>query len=298
MKPFPVNHHWRPSLMIKSSFLLIIVSVTAVAINPDIWPWAVSILAIDHLLLTIAGLWPRSTLLGSNWISLPEASAARGEIAITIDDGPDPVVTPAVLDLLDSYGVKATFFCIGEKAQRHPDLCRDIVNRGHAVENHSMHHNHHFSFLLLGGYYSELADAQQILTSITGIRPGFFRAPAGLRNPLLDPVLSRLGLQLASWTRRGFDTVKQNPQVVLAKLLDGLKAGDILLLHDGNAAKSVRGVPVILEVLPPLLNAVAAAKLRPVTLREALPTPTRENCETGMLNPNAPPSNLLDLIGH
>jgi peptidoglycan/xylan/chitin deacetylase (PgdA/CDA1 family) len=198
-------------------------------------------------------------------------------------------VTPAVLDLLDRYGVKATFFCIGEKAQRHPDLCRDIVNRGHAVENHSMHHIHYFSFLLLGGCYSELADAQQVLTSITGIRPGFFRAPAGLRNPLLDPVLSRLDLQLASWTRRGFDTVRQNPQVVLAKLLDGLKAGDILLLHDGNSAKSARGVPVILEVLPLLLNAIAAAKLRPVTLREALPAPTRENRKTGILNPNAPP---------
>jgi len=289
MKPFPAKYHWRPTMMIKGSFLLIVTAVTAVAISPDIWPWAASIVVLDHLLLTIAGLWPRSTLLGSNWISLPEASAAKGEIAITIDDGPDPVVTPAVLDLLDSYGVKATFFCIGEKAQRHPDLCRDIVNRGHAVENHSMHHNYHFSFLLLGGCYSELGDAQQILTSITGIRPSFFRAPAGLRNPLLDPVLSRLNLQLASWTRRGFDTVRQNPQVVLAKLLDGLKAGDILLLHDGNAAKSVRGVPVILEVLPLLLNAVAAAKLRPVTLREALPAPTGENCETGMLNPNGPP---------
>ena len=172
MKPFPAKYHWRPTMMIKGSFLLIVTAVTAVAISPDIWPWAASIVVLDHLLLTIAGLWPRSTLLGSNWISLPEASAAKGEIAITIDDGPDPVVTPAVLDLLDSYGVKATFFCIGEKAQRHPDLCRDIVNRGHAVENHSMHHNHHFSFLLLGGYYSELADAQQTLTSITGIRPG------------------------------------------------------------------------------------------------------------------------------
>ena len=63
--------------------------------------------------------------------------------------------------------------------------------------------------------------------------------------------------------------MEQNPQVVLAKLLDGLKAGDILLLHDGNAAKTVTGIPVILEVLPPLLDGVTAAKLRPVTLREA-----------------------------
>ncbi len=277
MKAFPVKHPWRPTLMVKGSLLLIVASVVAVVVRPDIWPWALAVVVADHVLLTLAGLWPRCTLLGANWISLPEASAARGEIAITIDDGPDPVVTPAVLDLLDHYGVKATFFCIGERARRYPDLCREIADRGHAVENHSMHHRYYFALLLLWDCYSELAAAQEILTSITGTRPSFFRAPAGLRNPLLDPVLSRLGLQLASWTRRGFDTAEKNPEVVLAKLLDGLKAGDILLLHDGNAARTVTGVPVILEVLPPLLDAIAAAKLRPVTLREALPAPTRKN---------------------
>jgi peptidoglycan/xylan/chitin deacetylase (PgdA/CDA1 family) len=132
-----------------------------------------------------------------------------------------------------------------------------------------MHHNYHFALLLLGGYFAELTAAQKILTSITGSRPCFFRAPAGLRNPLLDPVLNRLGLQLVSWTRRGFDTVETTPQVTLAKLLDNLKAGDILLLHDGNTARTATGAPVILEVLPSLLDAVATAKLRPVTLREA-----------------------------
>lgn len=270
MKSFRVNPHWQPTLLVQGSFLLNVAAIAAVAIRHDIWPWAVTVVFADHMILTFAGLWPRCTLLGSNWTSLPEASAARGEIAITIDDGPDPAVTPAVLDLLDRHGVKATFFCIGEQARRHPDLCREIADRGHDVENHSMYHRHHFSLLLFNGYFSELTAAQETLTSITGIRPTFFRAPAGLRNPMLDPALSRLGLQLASWTRRGFDTVEQNPAAVLAKLLDGLKAGDILLLHDGNAARTAAGMPVILEVLPPLLDAIAAAKLRTVTLVEAL----------------------------
>lgn len=279
MKSFHIKHPWRPTLLVKGSFLLIVASAIAVAIRPDLWLWALTIVVADHALLTFAGLWPRCTLLGSNWNALPAASTARGEIAITIDDGPDPAITPAVLDLLDRYDVKATFFCVGEKAQRYPDLCKDIAARGHAVENHSMHHNHHFALLLLGGYFSELTAAQKMLTSITGIRPGFFRAPAGLRNPLLDPVLNRLGLQLVSWTRRGFDTVEKNPQVTLAKLLDGLKAGDILLLHDGNTARTATGTPVILEVLPPLLDAIAAAKLRPVTLRETLPAPAETDSQ-------------------
>jgi peptidoglycan/xylan/chitin deacetylase (PgdA/CDA1 family) len=261
--------HWKPTPLMKGSILFTVATVVAVAVRPEIWPWAVAAIVADNVLLTFAGLWPRCSLLGSNWTSLPQAAAVQGEIAITIDDGPDPVVTPAVLDLLDRYGVKATFFCIGEQALRYPDLCREIADRGHAVENHSMHHKYHFALQFLGGCFSELEAAQETLSSITGTRPGFFRAPAGLRNPVLEPVLSRLGLQLASWTRRGFDTVERNPHVVLAKLLDGLKAGDILLLHDANAARTDTGVPVILEVLPALLDAIIVAKLRPVTLREA-----------------------------
>ena len=84
------------------------------------------------------------------------------------------------------------------------------------------------------------------------------------------PVLARLGLQLASWTRRGFDTVNGDATAVLARLTRSLAAGDIVLLHDGHAARSRAGVPVILEVLPRLLDAVAARALEPVTLRGSL----------------------------
>lgn len=257
---------WRPTPLVKLSILLTLAAAMSILAWPDIWPWALAAVAIDHVIMSYAGFWPRCDWLGPNWTSLPPASAARHEVAITIDDGPDPAVTPAVLDLLDRYAAKATFFCVGEKARLYPDLCREIIARGHAVENHSMRHRHTFSVLGLSGYFSELQAAQEALTAITGVRPAFFRAPAGLRNPLLDPVLNRLGLQLTSWTRRGFDTYEQNPQVVLAKLLDGLQGGDILLLHDGNAARTDEGTPVILAVLPPLLEAIAAAKLRPVTL--------------------------------
>ena len=114
------------------------------AMQPALWPWGLGALAANHLALTAAGLWPRSRSLGPNWVRLPPA-AAPGHIAITIDDGPDPEVTPQVLDLLDRFDARASFFCIGSRAQRHPELCREIVRRGHAVENHSQHHYYHFS---------------------------------------------------------------------------------------------------------------------------------------------------------
>jgi hypothetical protein len=82
--------------------------------------------------------------------------------------------------------------------------------------------------------------------------------------------LTRLQLRLASWTRRGFDTVNANADAVYRRLANPLQDGDILLLHDGNAARARGGTPVILEVLPRLLDAFAAKRLRPVTLRSAL----------------------------
>ncbi len=117
----------------------------------------------------------------------------------------------------------------------------------------------------------ELQAAQDTLTTITGQRPLFFRAPAGLRNPFLDPVLSRLELRLASWTTRAFDTRIGDAGRVKDSLLVGLQAGAILLLHDGNAARTPEGIPVIVDVLPTILTAAAAAHLRFVTLRQALP---------------------------
>jgi peptidoglycan/xylan/chitin deacetylase (PgdA/CDA1 family) len=263
------RRRWRPSVLVLASVLLHVGALAAWWIDPLSGRQLLMLLLANHVVLTLCGLVPRSRWLGSNLTRLPPAAAARGEVALTIDDGPDPEVTPAVLDLLDRHGARATFFCIGVQAQRHPEICREIVRRGHAIENHSQHHRHDFSLLGPRRMHRELLQAQQSLHAITGQWPAFFRAPAGLRNPLLDPVLPGLGLQLASWTRRGFDTRSSDPDLLLRRLTNGLGAGDILLLHDGNAARTADGKPAILVVLPALLQRLRAAGLRPVTLRDA-----------------------------
>ena len=267
----------RAAPLIRASRALHIGAIGVVLVRPHWWPWALSAVVADHLLLAASGLWPRSHLLGPNWTHLPPLGAgsaagapAPATVAITIDDGPDPEVTPRVLDLLDEHDARATFFCIGERVERHPALARAIVARQHEIGNHTYRHLRRFSLLGPRGVAQEIARAQQAIGAATGEVARFFRAPAGLRNPFLEPALRRANLQLVSWTRRGFDTVNRSAGRVLDSLTRDLQGGDILLLHDGHAARTPNGAPVILEVLPGLLRALATARLAPITLRAAL----------------------------
>lgn len=264
----PLHRRWKPSVAIKASAVVHLGAAGAMLSGLG-WPWAISSLVANHAILTIAGLWPRSTLLGSNMRRLSPAACAAREVAITIDDGPNPSVTPAVLNILDAYQAQATFFCIGKAVESHPDLAQEITRRGHRIENHSYAHRHHFSVMGMGQLRSEIGRAQEVISQTTGYVPVYFRAPAGLRSPLLDPVLQGLGLQLVSWTRRGFDTITKDPQQVLEKLEKNLSVGDILLVHDGNAARAADGRPVVLQVLPKLLKTLRDRGFRPVSLPDA-----------------------------
>ncbi|MCS6945294.1 MAG: polysaccharide deacetylase family protein [Sutterellaceae bacterium] len=261
---------WRPAPAIVASLAWHVALGAAALLYPAGWPWALGGIAANHALLTAAGLWPRSRLLGPNLTRLPAAAAARGWIALTFDDGPDPEVTPRVLDLLDAHGARASFFCIGYRARQHPALVREIVARGHRVENHGDAHAKLFATYGYRRMRADIETAQHTLADITGQPPCFFRPTAGLRNPLLEPVLQRLNLRLATWTRRGFDAVSSDPQRVLQRLRRRLAAGDILLLHDGSPARTQDGTPVSLTVLPPLLTALRQAGLQSVSLAEAL----------------------------
>ena len=103
-----------------------------------------------------------------------------------------------------------------------------------------------------------------------GDEPLFFRAPAGLRNLFLYPVLNRLGLRYVTWTRRGFDTTAGDVQKIFQRLTRNLTPGDILLLHDGHSARTDGDQPIILEVLPSLLEHAMSLGLKPVSLRQAM----------------------------
>jgi len=264
------GYPWKPAPAIRMSMLLHAAAAASLIVVPGSWPWAVGAVLANHLLLTLAVFWPRGRILGANLTRLPAAAVARREICLTFDDGPDPEVTPQVLDLLDRHQAKATFFCVGEKVAAHPGIVRDIERRGHGIENHSARHSAAFALYGPLRLKRELEAAQGTIARIAGRAPRYFRAPMGLRSPLLDPVLARCGLRYVSWTRRGFDMLHRDPESVLRRLSRSLAAGDILLMHDSARAPARDGTPVALAVLPELLNRMNAQGLKSVTLSSAL----------------------------
>lgn len=251
--------HWQRAPLQQASFLVHGACMLAVAVEPRAWVWMLAIVAGNHLVLTAAVFFPRAVLLGPNVNRLPAAARARGEVCLTFDDGPDPALTPRVLELLERYGAKASFFCIGEKAAVHPALVQDIARRGHSVENHTYRHPVLFACFGPQRMGREVDRTQEVLERLTGDSPRFFRAPAGFRSPLLHPVLSRRRLHYVSWTRRGFDAREAHADRVFARLARGLAAGDVLLLHDSSA--------VVLPVLERLLEELSRRELRCVSLR-------------------------------
>ena len=272
--PLPPATPWRPSLFLRLSAALHGLALLAVLAWPSQWPVWLGWVVANHVILATAGLWPRSRLLGSNLTRLPPEAAARGEVALTFDDGPDPLVTPQVLAQLDAAGARATFFCVGDQLRRHPNLARDIVRRGHHIENHTDTHPNLFAAMGWRRMAQQVAGGQAAVEAVTGRAPRFFRAVAGLRNPWLDPILARQGLRLAAWTRRGYDTRTGDAEAVYQRLTRGLAAGDVLLMHDGHAARTPSGQPVVLAVLPRVLAALQAQGLRCVPLADAVPETT------------------------
>lgn len=244
-------------------------ALAALAIAPGAWPLAVGSLVANHAAIAAASMTPRGRWLGPNITRVP--APPPGVLALTFDDGPDPEVTPRVLAALARSGATATFFCIGQRAERHPDLVAAIRAAGHGIENHTYLHRSGFALGGPAGMRDDIRRGQAALSSGGAPRPRFFRTPAGMQNPWLAGVLAAEGLSLVSWTRRGFDTVTRDPGVVAGRLVRRLDAGDILVLHDGNSARDAAGRPVVLEALDRVMAQMASHGLRSEALRTLLP---------------------------
>src|SRR5688572_12744294 len=122
----PARPPYRPTALLLGSLALHAAGALALAAAPRHWRAIAGLLFANHVALAAASLWPRGQLVGENLLRLPASTAERSEIALTFDDGPDPEITPRVLDLLDAAGARATFFCIGRRVEAHPEIAAEI----------------------------------------------------------------------------------------------------------------------------------------------------------------------------
>ncbi len=245
-------------------------------------------LGLGLLLATGISLFPRprSSLLRPNpWLILlgalgidtfvPQANILsrsfwRGKNsvhwALTFDDGPDPRITPPLLDLLDAYQAKATFFLLVKRAQKAPQIAREILARGHEVGLHGLDHRQVWA-MSPKAFKEHIEKGLQGLEDLLGQRISWYRAPHGFLRADQYLLLRRQGLRLAGWTIGVWDTdVSVSAQVISQRILKALAPGDILLLHDGVADR-LRPQTATLKALDMVLPVCTSKGLFPVTLK-------------------------------
>ena len=177
-------------------------------------------------------------------------SSSLPEIALTFDDGPNPVFTPQILHVLEHYGVKATFFCIGEQVQRYPDLLQQIQQAGDTIGVHGWDHTD------LTKHSSDEIDQQLRSTSMaiqqaTGTSPAFFRPPYGSTDKEVVDIASTLGLTQVLWTINTEDWQRPGVEAIVHAALTNVQNGSILLMHDGgdDRSETVEALPQVITGL-------------------------------------------------
>jgi len=233
-------------------------------------PWWLIAAPLGLMAVAVGGgVFVQGAGLFARPIRARQAAAAAGRLALTFDDGPDPVHTRAVLDLLDAQGHKGTFFVIGRRAEQAPELLDEIVRRGHAVANHSYAHARTTAFWAVDRLAEDLARAQALLARAAGRPPRWFRAPIGVLSPRVVLAARRAGVDLVGWSASARDGVASaTVDGAAGRLERALRPGAILVLHD--AAERGGRAPIAPEVLRRVLAKMGERGLRSVTLDELL----------------------------
>ena len=169
-------------------------------------------------------------------------NAPKGNVCLTFDDGPHPNATPAVLEILQSYGIKATFFFLGRNVSRYPDIAREAARLGHTIGNHSYDHS---NLLFRSRQYvmDQIAESGKEIARTTGANPVFFRPPYGYFRPALLPWLKSAGYQMVMWSLDSKDWQGRSSYDVSETIIRKISPGSIILLHDNDStSQSIREI--------------------------------------------------------
>ncbi|MFE1787781.1 polysaccharide deacetylase family protein [Streptomyces sp. NPDC059525] len=184
-------------------------------------------------------------------LELPQGPAAGDRaMLLTFDDGPDPRYTPAILDTLRRYGVRAMFFVCGEMATDNRDLLRRMAAEGHVIGNHTWTHPQ-IPQLTRSALESEIGRTSEVVEQAVGAPPLWFRAPYGAWNRAAFEIGADLGMEPLAWTVDSLDWTEPGTTTIVSRILDGAAPGVIVLNHDagGNRSQSVRALETYLPQL-------------------------------------------------
>ncbi len=222
--------------------------------------------AVLYLYATLGVFWPQLGMYGD---ALARGTSGRREVALTFDDGPHPVTTRAILDILREHDVRATFFLLGHKVQQHPDVVREIHAAGHTIGIHGFEHDRLFSLRSAGYAQRQIERTRDAIELACGVRATLFRPPIGFASHLTFLGAERAGTALVAWSVRSLDGIAGAvADKVADRVIAHLKEGAIVLMHD--AAERDDFTPASIAALPRILDAIRQRRLSAVSVERSL----------------------------
>lgn len=192
--------------------------------------WAFWPLALGYVITLGWGVFD----IGSQFFIRTVWKGPRGRVTFTFDDGPHPIYTPQILQVLEDEKVQATFFCIGKHAEQHPELIRAIAAKGHTIGNHTYQHTHLFGLMPTVKVREEIQHGKRVIHAILGKTPRMFRPPFGVLNPKIAQAVEAERDVIIGWDLRSRDGVARSEKQILNRVLPRLQSSTLLLFHDTN----------------------------------------------------------------
>ena len=219
-----------------------------------------------HALLMADGIFrPASAIL---YPTLVRGRTDRPHVSLTFDDGPDPEITPRLLDMLSEHEARATFFVIGRQLEKSLALGKRMLAEGHELGNHSWHHSRLQNFYSTAGHAAEIDRCSQLIRSLTGDEhEPLYRPPVGLKSPAMARAAQKRKLTAVAWSIHSRDTIMRDANAIARNVLRRIRPGDIVLLHDGHDLAN-RHRPIIHQIVPLLLQGLRERGLRSVPVSE------------------------------
>jgi peptidoglycan/xylan/chitin deacetylase (PgdA/CDA1 family) len=240
-------------------FLILLIVLLKLDATYDISAWWYVALAIPLIVLHTLG----SIFLSMQFfIPVKCQGQPQQAIAITFDDGPIAGMTDKILAILDKHHVKASFFCIGHRIAREPQLAKRLYDEGHLIGNHTYWHKATFDLQSAGSIARELADTDKAIVKAIGVQPKFFRPPYGVTNPMVAKGIRSRDYTVIGWSVRSFDTVIKDRAKLFNRVTRSLKGGDIVLFHDYSESTH--------DILDDFLKHVSKLGLKVVRVDELL----------------------------